>query len=946
MAATDVRQLILQVDASVAVAQRNLQALARSVDGSSSQMDASLGKVDRAFSKLGKSAEDSAGAFIAADKNAKRLIASIDPLYAAQLRYNDAMEEAARLNRQGTLDAAEYTKVQAGLRAQLEQSQQQFGRIGGVAGGLRSGLQQLSFQVGDVAQGFALGVRPMTIFAQQSGQVVQAFQLMGASGNRFLSFLAGPWGLAISSAATVLLLLVSKIGDAEEGVDDLVKKMREQAKQAALNEQADRVWANSLEGVTEALLENKKALEELGKQGETAAQQALVQAQASIRRLKLIRDETEALIQQTRAQIELNRARSQTAGNDPRITSSLNTQNSVASARLDSLASALPRIEQQIAEAERQFQEALSFRVTELAGDEVALIKRKYEGQNGLIEQARKRAVAEKTISTELAKQVDLLKKQMEAEIEAAQARNKTTKGLPQVTGSEVAKALGTSINPGGGTRSPAHNKRVGGAANSYHLSGQAIDIPLTVNGQPLTKEGIRSTLEPLGIQIKELLGPGDPKHDDHFHIAFSKTRLGPDQIAKRQEVAANKAERERLREVRLDNGFEEKFAQLDNQLLAVKMELVEDITKQASYAAELVRAEQDRVDLAIQNDVEEQKLSQAQADILKAKNEEIAQQKLKNIEVKKQVDQLRSADEQMQAEKEFAIDQLRFLEERARTQGQHRTLQLQIIDLVYEEKRLHLEYLKAQALLNENTEEAARIQGEINRLPTYQAMDRARAERGTRSPMEAFADSVPQTAEEMAEAMEQLQVQGINGVIDSLVALQGGWKDMRDVAISAIQDIIAQLIRMQLMKLAMNLIGSASGGFDAAGFGATVASNNAALGGISMNTGWNASAPLFGAASGVHATIGGRGGIDSNVLSINGRPTLKVSSGEDLLVLPKSPRVSMPRSASNDNRGGNSYHISVTAPNTGNAKADRRTAMQQAALVRQAVATVNRKGG
>lgn len=72
------------------------------------------------------------------------------------------------------------------------------------AGAQRAGMQQLSYQIGDVAQQFALGVNPMTIFAQQGGQVVQALGLMKGGATGLVGFLAGPWGAAIMGAATIV----------------------------------------------------------------------------------------------------------------------------------------------------------------------------------------------------------------------------------------------------------------------------------------------------------------------------------------------------------------------------------------------------------------------------------------------------------------------------------------------------------------------------------------------------------------------------------------------------------------------------------------------------------------------------------------------------------------------------------------------------------------------
>lgn len=77
-------------------------------------------------------------------------------------------------------------------------------------GQLRAGTQQLSYQIGDVAQQFALGVNPMVIFAQQGGQVVQAISLMQGESKGLMAFLGGPWGAAIMGAVTVLGLLGAK----------------------------------------------------------------------------------------------------------------------------------------------------------------------------------------------------------------------------------------------------------------------------------------------------------------------------------------------------------------------------------------------------------------------------------------------------------------------------------------------------------------------------------------------------------------------------------------------------------------------------------------------------------------------------------------------------------------------------------------------------------------
>lgn len=60
------------------------------------------------------------------------------------------------------------------------------------------------------------------------------------------------------------------------------------------------------------------------------------------------------------------------------------------------------------------------------------------------------------------------------------------------------------------------------GATNSFHKYGQAVDFVPRAGLHSITREQIRAVLGARGIRIVELLGPGDPEHDDHWHVAFA----------------------------------------------------------------------------------------------------------------------------------------------------------------------------------------------------------------------------------------------------------------------------------------------------------------------------------------------------------------------------------------------------------------------------------------
>ena len=69
--------------------------------------------------------------------------------------------------------------------------------------------------------------------------------------------------------------------------------------------------------------------------------------------------------------------------------------------------------------------------------------------------------------------------------------------------------------------RSPAHNRRVGGVANSYHLSNRAIDI---ARRPGVSHSQIAAAYRNAGYSLAESLDEGD-----HSHFAFGPpNRLGP----------------------------------------------------------------------------------------------------------------------------------------------------------------------------------------------------------------------------------------------------------------------------------------------------------------------------------------------------------------------------------------------------------------------------------
>lgn len=86
---------------------------------------------------------------------------------------------------------------------------------------MQAGMQQLNYQIGDMATMWAMGARPQQIFVSQASQVVQAISLMSGGAGRFATFMAGPWGMAMQAAVIVLSSIIPALMKTEKAMDDV-----------------------------------------------------------------------------------------------------------------------------------------------------------------------------------------------------------------------------------------------------------------------------------------------------------------------------------------------------------------------------------------------------------------------------------------------------------------------------------------------------------------------------------------------------------------------------------------------------------------------------------------------------------------------------------------------------------------------------------------------------
>lgn len=170
---------------------------------------------------------------------------------------------------------AQHASAQKSLSS-FEQAGQQ---VVASAGQQRAGMQQLSFQLGDIATMYSLGARPAQIFASQIGQVTQAVQLMSGGTSRMAAFLGGPWGIALTAATIVLAPFVAKLFETEDALQsvDFASDNLGDA-QGILGRVMDSTTLKMKEQTTTAIglaraLAAKQLVEAMGRQAEAQAAQ-------------------------------------------------------------------------------------------------------------------------------------------------------------------------------------------------------------------------------------------------------------------------------------------------------------------------------------------------------------------------------------------------------------------------------------------------------------------------------------------------------------------------------------------------------------------------------------------------------------------------------------------------------------------------------------------------
>ncbi len=463
------------------------------------------------------------------ERRAHALTAALDPLYAAQSRYDAELREANALLAAGAISHEIYQKKLQVETAELDRVAQAQGRAGVQSGAMRQAMAGASYQVQDFFTQVSMGANPVNALVVQGGQLAGQFQNVGGKAGAVASFFMGGWGLAIQVALFALGPLVSKLMEGSKASEELRNKV---------NSLTDALSKEKFgtEQATKAIREYNDAKAKAADTDSLAVEQSLRLAEARLKEALALRETIKAQID--KALVDEGAARGLGGGELLAVAAAGGGALDAQEERIKLLNETLANLYvDKSAQAEKLV-------------DRVAAINNQYDRQrDAAIRAARGNVELSKALSGTRQEIERNRQAALKAEQERKQAANDTKRDAETLTSSQVAKMLRGDL-PGVQITSTTGGKHV---KNSYHYRNQAVDFVPAGGMSSMTKADVRQLFESRGIEIVELLGPGDKNHSDHFHVAWTKGKLSLDAFTDAAKRA--KEEAEELTSLRLFTG-------------------------------------------------------------------------------------------------------------------------------------------------------------------------------------------------------------------------------------------------------------------------------------------------------------------------------------------------------------------------------------------------------
>jgi len=389
-----------------------------------------------------------------------------------------------------------------------------------------------------------------------------------------------------------------------------------------------------------------------------------------------------------------------------------------------------------------------------------------------------------------------------------------------------------------------------------------------------------------------------EPGRYDFFGRALNPSRPSPAASGTRRrrrgrkgpsaETLARQAEAERVRALREEQQFQAELASLNEDLLAARQAMVTAAEAIAAFEIQQIEAARDRQNQAYRDEAEREpegarrELARVRAAQLVEANNAVAAERVRAVQLR---EQNRIDEERVQlasAELDNAIELEQAQGALAATADERRASALRLLDLQQQQERLELEGLVQLHGLNDIRGKEAQA-----RLDALDAIYQARRQGVMNehlSVRDRYLADLRLAGQTMNDQLDQVAIDGFERLNDELAETVGNFLQLGGVAGRVLNQIITDLARLAIQRAIIGPLANAFFGAVGGGGGAGSIVSKALTGGSGNAPWWTGP----GWATGGSTILGGRAGVDQNLLSLNGAPLARVSRGEKLTVSPQ----------------------------------------------------------
>lgn len=384
------------------------------------QMALSMGKATNTTKGQGQAADDAKNKNLQLEAALRRVLQATDAEAAEQQKLNALLADAKRLLDAGKISQEQYAKVQ-------QMAANEGKNLTAQTGAQRIGMQQLWFQLGDIATMYSLGAKPAQIFASQIGQVTQAIQLMSGGGSKWAAFLGGPWGIALSVGTIILAPFIAKLFESNDALADGIDKLNKDAKATDDSRKAKEAWLRTVEG---QIARQKELNRELDKSILTQNQQqsnTLMGVNRNIYNQLQSRDRLQGQLPgaERAAADARNALLNPTFGTDPAMIAGLARAAADAEEKVKTLKKQIADLNQSINEGFRARREAQIPIIEREVAASVDAAKGATERYNNELGRLRESYAAGNITQAKFRSESERIQKQLEKETKAAQEANR-----------------------------------------------------------------------------------------------------------------------------------------------------------------------------------------------------------------------------------------------------------------------------------------------------------------------------------------------------------------------------------------------------------------------------------------------------------------------------------------------------------------------------------------